>query len=152
MPAKGDLRDSATERKPPLFSKVRVKGCGKSAPRLQQCGRHGKPRQEQDQIGTTRFRSRSEAGPCRPGRSGRSRELSRKVQPRGMIAILSFWARYRTRLTGCLIQIIKNPSIRTVLFLYCSEMVMFVTEFCLKMGCFYLKMSFRVIASHLIPC
>ena len=30
-----------------------MKGCGKSAPRLQQCGRHGKPHREQNQIGTT---------------------------------------------------------------------------------------------------
>ena len=53
----GDPRDSATESKPPCKGlrtpRVRVKGCGKSAPRTQQCGRHGKPHQEQNRIGTT---------------------------------------------------------------------------------------------------
>jgi hypothetical protein len=34
--------------------KVRVKGCGKSAPRPWQQGRHGKPHREQDQIGAAR--------------------------------------------------------------------------------------------------
>jgi len=29
----GDPRESATESKPPAFARVRVKGCGKSAPR-----------------------------------------------------------------------------------------------------------------------
>ena len=32
---------------------VRVKGCGKSAPRTRQRGRHGKPHREQNRIGTT---------------------------------------------------------------------------------------------------
>src|SRR5215510_5708360 len=52
-------RDSATENRPPLPSRatcaeeaVRVKRCGKSAPRL----RHGKPHREQDRIGTARGR------------------------------------------------------------------------------------------------
>jgi hypothetical protein len=60
-PAGGDPRDSATESKPPLRGAVRVKGCGKSAPRRWRQWRHGKPRQEQDQIGTavTRFREPS---------------------------------------------------------------------------------------------
>ena len=31
--------------------RVRVKWCGKSAPRQQQCGWQGKPHAEQDQIG-----------------------------------------------------------------------------------------------------
>ena len=34
---------------------ARVKGCGKSAPRGRQRRRHGKPRQEQNRIGATRF-------------------------------------------------------------------------------------------------
>ena len=60
-------RESATESRPPhptclsrLAGKareagaVRVKGCGKSAPRLRQRRRHGKPHREQDRIGTAR--------------------------------------------------------------------------------------------------
>ena len=49
----GDSRESATESKPPLClgTGVRVKGCGKSAPRTRQRGRHGKPHREQGQIG-----------------------------------------------------------------------------------------------------
>ncbi|SCY68687.1 hypothetical protein SAMN02927923_01966 [Microvirga guangxiensis] len=58
----GDPRDSATESRPPRkdlrIPEVRVKGCGKSAPRTQQCGRHGKPHQEQNRIGTTGVRAR----------------------------------------------------------------------------------------------
>jgi len=49
----GDPRESATERKPPnrASHSARVKGCGKSAPVLQQCGTHGKPHREQNLIG-----------------------------------------------------------------------------------------------------
>jgi hypothetical protein len=55
MPGGGDPRESATESKPPDRSgQVRVKGCGKSAPRAWQQERHGKPHREQDQIGTAR--------------------------------------------------------------------------------------------------
>ena len=71
----GDPRESATESKPPAFAalqlrrdkppglprrspkgrrRVRVKGCGKSAPGAWQQGPHGKPHREQDQIGMTR--------------------------------------------------------------------------------------------------
>src|SRR5229473_8569693 len=59
----GDPRDSATENEPPAFAlrgfgAVRVKRCGKSAPRVRQRKRHGKPHREQDRIGTaTRARS-----------------------------------------------------------------------------------------------
>ena len=54
----GDPRESATESKPPPARtcsswEVRVKGCGKSAPRGRQRQRHGKPRREQNRIGTT---------------------------------------------------------------------------------------------------
>src|SRR5580692_4968724 len=53
----GDPRDSATENEPPAFAlrgfgAVRVKRCGKSAPRIRQRKRHGKPHREQDRIGT----------------------------------------------------------------------------------------------------
>ena len=58
MAGGGDPRESATESKPPfrlsiyVWSRtVRVKGCGKSTPELQQCGSHGKPHLEQNRIG-----------------------------------------------------------------------------------------------------
>ena len=57
MAGGGDPRESATESKPPAFAQVRVKGCGKSAPRAWQQGRHGKPHRVQDREG-------------RPGASG----------------------------------------------------------------------------------
>jgi len=59
----GDPRDSATENIPPSPSSfvrdypcgiiwaVRVKWCGKSAPRCRQRWRQGKPHREQDQVG-----------------------------------------------------------------------------------------------------
>jgi hypothetical protein len=57
----GDPRDSATEMTPPTgpvffgrLAAARLKWCGKSAPRLWQQRRHGKPHREQDQIGTAR--------------------------------------------------------------------------------------------------
>ena len=56
-PGGGDPRDSATESKPPAGlsgRQVRVKGCGKSAPRAWQQERHGKPHREQDRIGAVR--------------------------------------------------------------------------------------------------
>ena len=49
--AGGDPRESATESKPPRLAGVRVKGCGKSAPRRRQRRWQGKPHREQDQIG-----------------------------------------------------------------------------------------------------
>src|SRR5260221_14544542 len=63
----GDPRESATENRPPRRplptlprlrgrvgggAAVRVKRCGKSAPRLRQRKRHGKPHREQNRIGT----------------------------------------------------------------------------------------------------
>src|SRR5688572_21606135 len=57
-PGESDLRDSATESRPPAVpgpsgqgAAVRVKGCGKSAPRGRQRHRHGKPHREQDHVG-----------------------------------------------------------------------------------------------------
>jgi len=46
------VTESATESKPPRVVRpgVRVKGWGKSPPRLWQQGRHGKPRMEQVQA------------------------------------------------------------------------------------------------------
>src|SRR5882757_3088607 len=52
----GDPREYATENEPPRFAfglrGVRVKRCGKSAPRVRQRRRHGKPHREQNRIGT----------------------------------------------------------------------------------------------------
>jgi hypothetical protein len=50
---KGIFTESTTENLPPGFfgSQVRVKRCGKSAPRTEQSVRQGKPHAEQDQIG-----------------------------------------------------------------------------------------------------
>jgi hypothetical protein len=53
----GNPRESATENEPPCeppqgARRARVKRCGKSAPRLRQRNRHGKPHREQDRIGT----------------------------------------------------------------------------------------------------
>jgi len=83
-PGGGDPRDSATESKPPGSGRVRVKGCGKSAPRGRQRSRHGKPHREQDRIGAGRFMGNH--GPtgvsaCRPGWS---REATGNRRPRGM--------------------------------------------------------------------
>src|SRR5204862_471403 len=49
--SRGDSRDSATENKPPAARPVRVKRCGKSAPRSWRQGRQGKPHPEQGHIG-----------------------------------------------------------------------------------------------------
>ena len=50
---KGIFTESTTENLPPGFfgSQVRVKRCGKSAPRTEQFVWQGKPHAEQDQIG-----------------------------------------------------------------------------------------------------
>ncbi len=50
---KADFTESATENIPPggESSRVRVKWCGKSAPRTEQFVWQGKPHAEQDQIG-----------------------------------------------------------------------------------------------------
>lgn len=83
-PGGGDPRDSTTESKPPGSGRVRVKGCGKSAPRGRQRSRHGKPHREQDRIGAGRLMGNH--GPtgvsaCRPGWS---REATGDRRPRGM--------------------------------------------------------------------
>ena len=61
-------RDSATENIPPWqanLAAVRVKWCGKSAPRRQQRRRQGKPHREQDRIGTARgLRESVASGSC----------------------------------------------------------------------------------------
>ncbi len=70
IPGQGDLKESGTENIPPPGvpvpdrRAVRVKRCGKSAPRPPQGGWQAKPRTEQDRIGR---RSRA-ARPKPPGR------------------------------------------------------------------------------------
>jgi hypothetical protein len=49
-------------------ARARVKRCGKSAPRLWQQGRHGKPHREQDRIGAARAREVTFATSRDPGR------------------------------------------------------------------------------------
>ena len=72
-----------------------MKGWGKSPPRAWQQGRHGKPRLEQDRIGTSRGFGRRVHRPRHPGRS---REPFSNGGSRGMI--VAVFGRYRTRLTG----------------------------------------------------
>ena len=85
--------------------RVRVKGCGKSAPRRRQRRRHGKPHREQDRIGAT--------GPCagQPARGPtRFRVVARVDRSRRPATVVpEEWssraraharAPYRTRLTG----------------------------------------------------
>ncbi len=48
--SQGNLRESATESKPP-FQRVRVKGCGKSAPRTSRGVWQGKPHLKQGYVG-----------------------------------------------------------------------------------------------------
>jgi hypothetical protein len=83
----GDLRDSATENKPPAQGsrdspRARAKRCGKSAPRPWQQGRQGKPHREQDRIGAA-APATVHGFPAR--RPGWSREARRKTRPRGMV-------------------------------------------------------------------
>ncbi len=82
-PGQGDLKESGTENTPPLtrpgtWRAVRVKRCGKSAPRPWQHGWQAKPRTEQDQIGR---RSRT----ARPKPPGRSLDFASDGEARGMV-------------------------------------------------------------------
>jgi hypothetical protein len=75
---------------------VRVKRWGKSPPRPEQSGRHGKPRVVQGQIG-------GESRPGSLGPSGRLLESRCESGPRGMITAereLAAYAPNRIRLTG----------------------------------------------------
>ncbi len=80
----GNLRESATENKPPGFIPARVKRCGKSAPRDRQRKRHGKPHQEQNQIGVARIFGCKAVSGLPPGlvaRSVRQRPLQMNGHP-----------------------------------------------------------------------
>jgi hypothetical protein len=89
---------------------VRVKGCGKSAPRARQRGRHGKPHREQDRIGTTgagrEAWRRPAPGPSSGLVAGGGRQ--RPSQRNGRRVRGSRPGPYRTRLTGRLITPIRN--------------------------------------------
>ncbi len=76
--------ESATEKIPPVsFGRsVRVKWCGKSAPRREQSRWQGKPHAKQDQIG-------EEERPAPLPLPGRSLELVSNGEPRGMVATAS---------------------------------------------------------------
>ncbi len=92
---------SSAERVRPT-KKVRVKGCGKSAPRTWKQGRHGKPRREQNRIGT--------AQPRGSPRSGMRFRIAVRVGclRRAATCVPDEWpsrrgarpSRHRTRLTG----------------------------------------------------
>jgi hypothetical protein len=67
-----------------------VKRCGKSAPRLRQRRRHGKPHREQDRIGTARRpppreRKRSSGSMSGSGRPGRLLKAPGNRRRRGMV-------------------------------------------------------------------
>ena len=107
----GNPRDSATENEPPAFAlrgfgAVRVKRCGKSAPRVRQRKRHGKPHREQNRIGTatrTVRASDNTAGRCQARCPGRLLEAMCKHGPRGMAVTHCLRKQampYKTRLTG----------------------------------------------------
>ena len=75
------------------YSRVRVKWCGKSAPRRWRHRRHGKPHRQQDQIsgqprpGAHRRRDGDFAVPVASGRSaGRLLEACGNARPREMVA------------------------------------------------------------------
>ena len=70
---------------------VRVKRCGKSAPRRRQRRWQGKPHREQDHVAAAGIPERSEM-PGEPSRrrSGRSHEALGDERPRGM-AITALW-------------------------------------------------------------
>lgn len=102
----GDPRESATERIPPAFGQVRVKGWGKSPPRAWQHGWQGKPHREQDRIGMTWT---AQAARPFPGQSsgwvagGSAQALS---QMNGCHVPAFGPEPYRTRLTG---QLANSP-------------------------------------------
>ncbi len=119
--AGGDPRESATESKPPRRGNpcaVRVKGCGKSAPRGWQQPWHGKPHREQDQIGAAgsvrqRTTSSPSSGPP-PGLVARGAEQSAsQMNGRRGGAAHKAGPPDRTRLTGRLTLLIALGNSRS---------------------------------------
>ena len=106
-PFGASLRDSATENRPPrlrsVLAAVRVKRCGKSAPRFRQRRRHGKPHREQDRIGAAREQIPGLSGPA--VRVGCLTRRATGVPEEWPSRLAVHAARpYRTRLTGRLIR------------------------------------------------
>ncbi len=104
------------ERTACAAARVRVKRCGKSAPRLRRRRWQGKPHREQNRIGTAsrtvRSSSDNSAGHVWLDRSGRLLEATRKRCPRGMAVTYRARKRavpYKTRLTGRLM-LLRNAS------------------------------------------
>ena len=85
-PGSGKVPQRADRRGALRLAAARVKRCGKSAPRLRQRKRHGKPHREQDRIGTARMlRAGGNPGPVSgSGRPGRLLEAPGNRRPRGM--------------------------------------------------------------------
>ena len=71
-PGRGNPRESATENRLPGSARAQVKRWGKSPPRDGQPDRHGKPRQEQCQIGASRGSPAGTLQPERPGLAARA--------------------------------------------------------------------------------
>ncbi len=67
IPGQGNLRESATENRLPPLGVEKVKRWGKSPPLWWQHQWHGKPRREQNQIGTARAQARGRFSPSRSG-------------------------------------------------------------------------------------
>ena len=101
--AQGQCHREANRRGALRFSAVRVKRCGKSAPRLRQRRRHGKPHREQNRIGMARgFKPQVLSGPAIrvgcfrrratgvaeewPSRASRSRDAPYRTRLIGLLA------------------------------------------------------------------
>ncbi len=99
--SRGDPQESATENKPPEVERprVRVKRCGKSAPRPGRLGRHGKPHLEQEPIGERPREGTRMARPMLPGCS-LMRPLGNQG-PRRMFAASGETPGNKTRLMSC---------------------------------------------------
>ena len=97
-------------------AKARVKRCGKSAPRVRQRRRHGKPHREQDRIGAARVLGRKLGSPARssppPGLVARGTERS-APQRNGRRG--GAFPPNRTRLTGRLATDVR-PRLNGALF------------------------------------
>jgi hypothetical protein len=83
--------------RPARAARARVKRWGKSPPRRRQRRWHGKPRQEQGQIGVARGASPRVLPPERPGLAARARRR-RRAQRNGRRRLRG---RYKIRLIGC---------------------------------------------------
>ena len=95
------------ERTAPASDGVRVKRCGKSAPRVRQRKRHGKPHREQNRIGTatrdSSLQAKTPQGDVRLAvRVGCSRPCANMVPEEWPSRTVRKRGAYKTRLTGWL--------------------------------------------------